>query len=122
MEKKDGNIFRRLFRRYSEMVKKDFLEETGAENEAAFRKERLRMDLRNLCVIIAAILFVLSLLIHSVHEDLRGVGYLFGAGAYFCELLMLTKGFREPLPRREAFMANCFGPLYVLMGIAYLLE
>ena len=45
-----------------------------------------------------------------------------GAGAYVAEILILTDGFRRKVPQKELFMAYCFGPLYILLGLSYLLE
>ena len=53
---------------------------------------------------------------------LRAAAYFLGAGAYFAEILVLTDGFRQKVPRKELFMAYCFGPLYILLGLSYLLE
>lgn len=111
---------KRLFREYEVLEKADFHAETG-EPYAEFASVRGWMDLRNLFVFLAALLFILSFFLSASHL-LRGIAYFLGAGAYFFELLMLTDGFSHRVPRREAFMALCFGPLYVLMGLAYLLE
>ena len=116
---KEKNIFKRLFRSYEAMEKADYAAETG-DAETEFDSERLWMEFRNIFVFCTAVLFLLSLVLHA--HMLRGIAYILGACAYFSELLMLTDGFRRPVPRREAFMALCFGPLYVLMGIVYLLE
>lgn len=59
---------------------------------------------------------------HNYHSLLRGVAYIFGAGAYLSEFSMLTDSFTRKVPHKELFMVYCFGPLYVLMGLAYLLE
>ena len=117
---KEKNIFKRLFRSYESIEKADYAAETG-ESEESLRKERVWMELRNLFVIVAAVLFILSLLLSHKHT-LRAIAYFLGAAAYISELAMLTKGFRERIPHAEAFMALCFGPLYILMGIAYLVE
>lgn len=113
-------VFNKLFRTYKTMEEADFRAETGEPIEE-YSSARSWMDLRNLFVFLAAVLFLLSFFLSAVHV-LRGIAYFLGAGAYFFELVMLTDGFEHPVPRREAFMALCFGPLYVLMGLAYLLE
>jgi len=84
--------------------------------------EHVFLLLRNGFTALAAILFILSFFLHHLHGLLRGIGYLFGMAAYVSELGMLTDGFTRRVPRRELFMACCFGPLYLLMGLAYLLE
>ena len=53
---------------------------------------------------------------------LRAIAYFCGAGAYVAEILILTDGFRRKVPQKELFMAYCFGPLYILLGLSYLLE
>lgn len=113
-------LLQRLLRRYRIMEKVDFRAETGEPMED-FASVQSWMDLRNLFVFLAAVLFLLSFVVSEAHL-FRGIAYLFGAGAYFFELVMLTEGFSHHVPRREAFMALCFGPLYILMGLAYLLE
>ena len=114
------NTFRQLAESYRREEKKDFLAETELPEEE-YDREKAWITLRNLFVVVAAILFLLSLILSGKHV-LRAVAYFFGAGAYLSELVMLTDGFTRQVPRDEAFMAFCFGPLYVLMGIAYLLE
>ena len=51
---------------------------------------------------------------------LRAVGYLFGAIAYICEIMVLTDCFKVKIPHNELFMPYCFGPLYLIMGVGYL--
>ena len=77
--------------------------------------------LRNLAVAVAAILFFISLFpVHSANTC-KAVAYFLGAGAYFSEILLLTDCFRTRVPHSEMFMAYCFGPMYILLGISYLL-
>ena len=75
---------------------------------------------------VAAALFLLAmvphLFEHHVKYILRGVAYVFGAGAYASEMLMLTDNFKHMHPFREMFMPYAFGVLYVLMAISYFLE
>lgn len=82
--------------------------------------------IRNICVAVAAALFLLAmvphLFEHHVKYILRGVAYVFGAGAYASEMLMLTDNFKHMHPFREMFMPYAFGVLYVLMAISYFLE
>lgn len=100
----------------------DFVEETGASSED-FERFRWSLELRNLFALAAGVLFLLSLVLKGETEHLlRGIGYIAGAGAYLSEIVMLTEGFTRKVPKREAFMAFVFGPLYVLMGISYLMK
>ena len=82
---------------------------------------------RNICVAVAAVLFLVAVLPHSILAHpakyaLRGVAYFFGAGAYLSEMLMITDAFKHMHPFREMFMPYVFGALYVLMGVVYFLE
>lgn len=116
------------------MKKKSFIEETeevieALRNETELMEasthdsvEQLILRLRNVAVLVAFLLFISSFFFHGIHSLLRGIAYLFGACAYFFELLLLTDFFSASVDHRELFMAYCFGPLYILMGIAYLLE
>lgn len=102
------------------------LEEVEEEAEGRLRHEKgdhAALKERNAAVMLAALLFLTSFFCgEEARTVLRGIGYFFGAAAYFSELRFLTDGFTERVPHREAFMAYCFGPLYILMGVAYLLE
>ena len=82
---------------------------------------------RNICVAIAASLFLIALLphdllAHSIKYALRGVAYIVGAGAYLSEMLMITDNFKHMHPFREMFMPYAFSILYILMGVAYFFE
>ena len=63
-----------------------------------------------------------SFALADIHKLLRAIAYFCGAGAYVAEILILTDGFRRKVPQKELFMAYCFGPLYILLGLSYLLE
>lgn len=76
--------------------------------------------LRNAMVALAAMFLLASLPIIG-HPSMRAAGYLFGALAYVCEILVLTDCFHVKLPSNEMFMPYCFAPLYAVMGIGYLL-
>ena len=88
-------------------------------------EERLLL-FRNLFVAVAAVLFLLAmvpeLFAHHLKYIVRGVAYIFGAGAYMSEMLILTDNFKHMHPFREMFMPYAFGILYVLMSISYFLE
>ena len=78
--------------------------------------------LRNGAVLCAAALFVASILRAPGANLLKAIACFLGALAYFCEILILTDCFHQKVPHREMFMAYCFGPLYLLLGISYLLH
>lgn len=83
--------------------------------------ERLVLLIRNIAVGIAVVLFLLSLTpLHGSHI-FKSVAYFLGAAAYFAEIVLLTDCFTEKIPHQEMFMAYCFGPMYVLLGISYLI-
>ena len=83
---------------------------------------RRRDVARNLAAGAAAALFLASFALADIHKLLRAIAYFCGAGAYVAEILILTDGFRRKVPQKELFMAYCFGPLYILLGLSYLLE
>ena len=91
-------------------------EERSAEEA---RREHVLLVARNLAAGAAAALF---LALADIHKLLRAIAYFCGAGAYVAEILILTDGFRRKVPQKELFMAYCFGPLYILLGLSYLLE
>ena len=78
------------------------------------------LSLRNIAAALAAILFLCSLFPLPQTHLMKGVAYFFGAGAYFCEILLLTDCFRQRVPHQELFMVYCFGPMYILLGLSYL--
>lgn len=78
--------------------------------------------LRNGAVLLAAVLFVVSMLHAPSANICKAAAYFLGAMAYFCEIMILTDCLTKKVPHREMFMAYCFGPLYLLLGISYLLH
>lgn len=76
--------------------------------------------LRNGAVAVAAVLFVLSIIHVPGSSALKAAGYFLGAGAYLGEILLLTDCLTQRVPPREMFMAYCFGPMYILLGVSYL--
>lgn len=94
-------------------------EERSAEEA---RREHVLLVARNLAAGAAAALFLASFALADIHKLLRAIAYFCGAGAYVAEILILTDGFRRKVPQKELFMAYCFGPLYILLGLSYLLE
>ena len=82
------------------------------------RREHILLIARNFAAGAAAVLFLASFALADIHKLLRAAAYFLGAGAYFAEILVLTDGFRRKGPRKELFMAYCFGPLYILLGLS----
>jgi len=76
---------------------------------------------RNVAVVMAVIIFIMSLILHEHGHLLKGIAYFLGAGAYVSEILVSSDFFTRKLHHREMFMAYRFGPLYVLLGLSYLL-
>lgn len=76
---------------------------------------------RNIAVGLAVILFLLSLFHIPGSNILKAIAYFLGATAYFSEFVLLTDCFTERVPHQEMFMAYCFGPLYLLLGLSYLM-
>lgn len=83
--------------------------------------EHLILLIRNIAVALAVVLFLASLLHVSHGSMLKAIAYFLGAAAYFAEFLLLTDCFSTRVPHREMFMAYCFGPMYILLGLSYLL-
>ncbi len=97
-----------------------FTERELIEHGAHPRLEHAILYLRNLAAGAAAILFLASIL-HAAHASmLKAIAYFLGALAYFGEIL--TDCSRRRVPHWEMFMAYCFGPLYILLGVSYLLH
>ena len=75
--------------------------------------------LRNIFVAAAVVLFLLSIFFHL--NILKAVAYFSGAAAYIFECLAVTDCFQTKVPHTEMFMVYCFGPLYILLGLNYIL-
>ena len=84
--------------------------------------EKVFLWIRNVAVLGAVVLFVISLFHLPVSNLLKAIAYFCGAVAYICEIVLLTDCFTEKVPHNEMFMAYCFGPLYILLGVSYLLH
>ena len=67
------------------------------------------------------LLFFISMFHIPGEHILKGIAYFLGAAAYFSEFILLTDCFTERVPHQEMFMAYCFGPLYILLGLSYLM-
>ncbi len=97
------------------------LSETGLISHSRHKRlEHWILLARNVAVALAVALFLASLVHTAQSGSLKAAAYFLGAGAYFCEILILTDCFRTKVPHREMFMAYCFGPLYILLGVSYL--
>ena len=83
--------------------------------------EHTILVLRNIAVGLAVVLFAASLFHFDGSNILKGMAYFLGAGAYYGEILLLTDCFSTQVPHQEMFMAYCFGPMYLLLGLSYLL-
>jgi len=106
---------------------KHTVDATIPDKEELTHKEHPKLDyamliIRNCLVTAAAILFILSFFFHGVYYILRAVGYFCGAGAYIFECLLLTDCFKIKVPHKEMFMVYCLGPLYILLGLGYILK
>lgn len=77
--------------------------------------------LRNIFVAAAVILFLVSLAVNSHVHLLKAIAYFCGAAAYIFECLAVTDCFQTKVPHTEMFMVYCFGPLYILLGLDYIL-
>lgn len=75
---------------------------------------------RNIAVGLAVLLFLASLFHCPGSSLLKAIAYFLGAFAYLGEILILTDCFQAKVPHHEMFMAYCFGPLYILLGLSYL--
>ena len=115
-----GLIRPRKKTRMQDFLENFILEEDVLAESQNVRRDRLFLWFRNLFVLGALILFLVSLFSIPHPHMVRGIAYFFGAAAYFSEILLVTGGFRKRLPSAEMFMAYCFGPLYVLLGLTYL--
>ena len=76
---------------------------------------------RNIAVGVAVVLFILSMTHLHGSNVFKSVAYFLGAAAYFSDIVVLTDCFTAKIPHQEMFMAYCFGPMYVLLGISYLM-
>ncbi|MBP3633780.1 MAG: hypothetical protein J6J43_04310 [Oscillospiraceae bacterium] len=86
------------------------------------KTEHFFLLIRNIAVGAAAVLFALSLFHIPFRYLLKAIAYFLGAVAYISEIVILTDCFTTRVPHREMFMAYCFGPMYILLGLSYLLE
>ena len=110
---------------HAEEVLHDMFEGLSEEeviSHAVHKKtEHIALLIRNIAVGTAAVLFLLSLYPFSFRYTLKAIAYFLGAAAYCAEFVILTDCFTEQVPHREMFMAYCFGPMYILLGLSYLL-
>ena len=105
--------------KYVEPSPKMLPEEDLFIGQAKNTPTQIILCVRNALVVFAVTLFLLSFA--GKGEPLRAIGYISGALAYVCEILVLTDCFKIKIPHNELFMPYCFGPLYLIMGIGYLM-
>ena len=74
------------------------------------KTDYIMLIVRNLLVGVATVFFLLSFFFEDAHHILRAVGYFSGAG------------FRVRVAHKELFMVYCLGPLYLIMGLGYVLK
>ena len=77
--------------------------------------------LRNFFVAAAVILFIISFIPHDSRNIFKAIAYFCGAAAYLFECLDVSDCFQTKVHHTEMFLVYCFGPLYILMGISYIL-
>ena len=75
---------------------------------------------RNIAAAAAGILFLIS--IFDVNIAIKAIAYFTGSIAYILELVIMTECFRVKPNHDELFMIYVFGPLYILMGVSYLIH
>ena len=63
-----------------------------------------------------------SFFMDEIYHILKAIAYFCGAVAYFLEILLLTDCFKKKVHHKELFMVYCLGPLYLLMGLNYILH
>ena len=98
------------------------IDEELPENAQHRKLDHVFLYVRNVMAGVAALLFLASFVLLQIHKLLRAIAYFCGAAAYLLEILVMTDCLRKQVPRKELFMAFCFGPLYILLGLSYLLE
>ena len=95
------------------------------ESHRLSKTQHTFLTVRNIFVVIAGGLFILSMLhiepIYHYWNVLKFVAYILGAGAYGAEVVVLTDGWRKNPSFKEMLMPYMFGVLYVLLGFSYLL-
>lgn len=112
----------KLLKEIKKTVDKTLPDKKELTHEDHPRLDYIMLVLRNLLVAVAAILFILSFFFDDIYHILKGVAYFCGAVAYVFECLLLTDCFKTKVEHQEMFMVYCFGPLYLLMGLGYILK
>ena len=106
---------------------KRVLDKTIPDRKELVHPDHPRLDYlmllgRNFLVGVAAVMFILSFFFDDIYHIFKGVGYFCGTGAYIFEFLLLTDCFKTKVPHEEMFMVYCLGPLYLIMGLGYILK
>ena len=112
----------KLIRQLKHAVGIIIADKTELTHEDHPKLDHIMLVARNLLVTGSAIMFVLSFFLDEHYHNLKAVAYFFGAGAYLFECLLLTDCFKTKVPHQEMFMVYCLGPLYLLMGLNYILK
>ncbi len=81
---------------------------------------------RNIICIIAAVFFIFAVFFQhawgNVHIIMRSIAYLFGAIAYYFEVLILTERFTVKPGARIMLMPVLFSILYIFLCISHLMH
>ncbi len=86
------------------------------------RRDYVMLLFRNMLVACATVFFILAFFFDDIYHIFKAIGYFSGAAAYVFELLLLTDCFKAKVPVKEMFMVYCLGPLYIIMGLGYILD
>lgn len=105
-----------------EVVDEGLLEKENIKKSRHKVPEKIFLWVRNVLVAVAAVIFIFSIIMHNHEDTLKGIAYFCGAGAYVSEIIIATDIFTRKLNKHELFMAFCFGPLYILLGLSYILD
>lgn len=112
----------KLLRKIKKTVDKTIPDKKELTHEDHPRLDYIMLLARNLLVGIAAALFISSFFFGDIYHILKAIAYFCGAAAYVFECLLLTDCFKTKVEHQEMFMVYCFGPLYILMGLGYILK
>ena len=103
------------------IMDKDGRDPTTPEEKKQYRF-RVFNAVRNIFALLTAICFITSFFLQEGQFLVRGIGYSLGVFAYFAELLELTEGFNTKKHIDDLFMAICFGGMYILLAVSYIME
>ncbi len=98
------------------LVEEELIEQGGHK-----KLEKTALLIRNIAVLASFIIFIVSVFCPPYNNIIKAIAYFAGTVAYFCEIMLLTDCFSKKVAPSEMFMAYCFGPLYLIMGLSYLI-